>query len=350
MKKFNFFSKIIDYLSKLISARYLGKINSLVLLLTYRCNSHCKTCNIGKLIPDTSSELELEDYLKIFKFFRNTLHTINFTGGEPFLKKDVEEIISSAIMITKNTYTFVATNGLAPVKIYKKIKIILESIPRNKFLNIGVSIDGYGKLHDEIRGVKGNFNKVLHLLKLLSTLKTSFPNLKVNILTVLSKFNVGKLLKFYSFLNKHIDLYDSVLFTISLHISNYYKNSSTIIPKTKSAFIDEIDRFLYSNIKRNWFVDHFLNTVKRDLYSFKDFRKYPCKGGKNYIVIDPYGNVFPCLEMKRKILNIKKHTFLKIKRLNLRNEKCKACHYLICHYFDNLYFSPFKYITSRIFF
>ena len=63
---------------------------SLTLSITYRCNSHCKTCNIHN---KTANELSLEEWGKVAETLRGNVFWLTFSGGEPFLRKDIVELI-----------------------------------------------------------------------------------------------------------------------------------------------------------------------------------------------------------------------------------------------------------------
>lgn len=68
--------------------------------VTYRCTSRCQNCNIWQKKPD--DDITLDEIAQFFStnrdYFRN-VKTIQLTGEEPFLRKDLPEI---AIIMTKN--------------------------------------------------------------------------------------------------------------------------------------------------------------------------------------------------------------------------------------------------------
>ena len=67
--------------------------------VTAACQSKCKTCNIGlKYQQDPerkSKDLSLEEIEKIFESL-GQIYFFNISGGEPFLRKDLPEIIRLA--------------------------------------------------------------------------------------------------------------------------------------------------------------------------------------------------------------------------------------------------------------
>ncbi len=59
------------------------------IIVTYRCQMRCKMCNIWQFPTDESKEISPKDIEKI-----SNLKFINITGGEPFQRKDIEDIVA----------------------------------------------------------------------------------------------------------------------------------------------------------------------------------------------------------------------------------------------------------------
>ena len=57
---------------------------SLVVSVSYRCNSRCKTCGVWR-IP--SEELTVDEWRKVFSHLGRAPFYLTFTGGEPFLQR-----------------------------------------------------------------------------------------------------------------------------------------------------------------------------------------------------------------------------------------------------------------------
>ena len=97
-----------------------------VLAVTYKCNSRCTMCDIWKL--KENSNLELDYYKKLPK----TLRDINVSGGEPFLRQDLVQLIK----ILRKTYPkakmVISSNGFLTDLIKEKMREILK-IGNEKF-------------------------------------------------------------------------------------------------------------------------------------------------------------------------------------------------------------------------
>lgn len=156
---------------------------SIKLNITKECNLRCRHCFID----------EYSNYInkaKIFKlvdsFVENKLPALCITGGEPFMHKDIIEILE--YVSNKNIYLMIATNGTL---ITEKI---VEKLVQLKIDAIQFSVDGYNeKQHDYIRG-NGNFKKTVQAIQMLT--KT---NITVIVSQVLNKEN-------YQYIEQYVEL------------------------------------------------------------------------------------------------------------------------------------------------
>ena len=100
-------------LSKNLNNIYLNKQTpiSLIHFLTNRCNAMCSFCFIDFDNPKTFvDELTLEEINEMTKNMGNTLLNVNFTGGEPFARKDIVEIAKSYVKNTTIQSIYITTN------------------------------------------------------------------------------------------------------------------------------------------------------------------------------------------------------------------------------------------------
>lgn len=101
--------------------------------ITDLCNLKCKFCNIWKTQRENpeliKKELRAEDIEKILTinsdYFRN-LRFIQITGGEPFLKGDLVQIVSIFSKFIPKLEFWFATNGFLPNIIFNKTEEILS--------------------------------------------------------------------------------------------------------------------------------------------------------------------------------------------------------------------------------
>lgn len=203
MKKSDLFTKIAPYLFDYRMNRWFGRKKFHPMTLTYSvtaaCQSKCKTCQIGAMFCQDPSrpekDLTLEEIEKVFKTME-PVYFFNMSGGEPFMRKDLPEIVALACRYLKPRVIHTPTNAILSDRIIeyteKIIKIVHDYDPTVPF-TVKPSIDGIGDKHDEIRGVKGNFNCLLKTIEGLKKLEEKYDNFHLELGTVISNFNINDL-------------------------------------------------------------------------------------------------------------------------------------------------------------
>ncbi|HDI02547.1 MAG TPA: radical SAM protein, partial [Candidatus Aenigmarchaeota archaeon] len=154
----------------------------LTFAITYKCNSRCVTCGIWK--KKERNELTTEEIKRIFEHISPAW--VNLTGGEPFLRTDLREIASFA---GKAYMLNLTTNGILVDRILK-VSEKISKLGFPKFVVV-VSLDGPEKIHDKIRGVKGNWKKAVETFLGLKELERKRRNFKTFFGYTISKYNVG---------------------------------------------------------------------------------------------------------------------------------------------------------------
>ncbi len=126
--------------------------------ITNSCNSRCQSCDIWKIYPAEKNrlkeELSTEEVEKIFSGI-GPVYFFNISGGEPFLRKDIVDIVSLGCRYLKPRVVHIPTNALMPGRVESLVKEILEGMetwgPEDVKLTIKPSFDGVGESHDWVR-------------------------------------------------------------------------------------------------------------------------------------------------------------------------------------------------------
>lgn len=161
--------------------------------VTRRCQSRCGTCMIWK--AGELPEMDLETIEKTFRSIGWT-YFFNISGGEPYLRGDLPEIVRLACRHLHPAVIHIPTNALMPGRIEEMTREMLSIISDESpgtILTVKPSFDGVGPRHDEIRGVPGNFEKLLDTLERLKALRRTSSSLHVGVGTVVSRFNAAEL-------------------------------------------------------------------------------------------------------------------------------------------------------------
>lgn len=159
---------------------------SVVISISFRCNSKCRTCDVWRKPND---DLTLEEWDKVFQKLGRAPVYMTFTGGEPFLRDDLDGMVISAYRHCRPSYITIPTNGLLPDRVEAQAENILRHCPRAQ-VGINLSLDGLGEVHDDIRGVPGNWERSMETWRRLKALQTRYRNLVLTVHTVISRFNI----------------------------------------------------------------------------------------------------------------------------------------------------------------
>ncbi|MFH2138182.1 MAG: radical SAM protein [Candidatus Omnitrophota bacterium] len=276
---------------------------NLTLSVSYKCNSRCQTCNIYNKDCEEFSSPEWE---KLFKKIGNTVVWATISGGEPFLRKDVEEIVYSLYDNCSPAIINIPTNGLLVDKIPELVRNIAKYCKKSQIV-INVSIDDIGGKHDIIRGIPGSYEKAVKTFTELK--KMDLPNLSVGIHTVISRFNVLRIPEIYNHLSTlNPDSYITEiaeereeLGTMGLGITpdyeDYVKAVDFLIHRLKTGNFSKVGK-----ITRAFRIEYY-QIVKRILR--ESSQVIPCFAGFASAQIAPNGDVWMCCITAKPIGNLR---------------------------------------------
>ena len=138
--------------------------------ITHKCNLRCKMCgqwgekgyNRNKPKEIINEVVPIEIYKKMIDDVAHLKPIIYIWGGEPFLYDDLMPLTS--YMKEKKCLISLVTNGV-------KLKQHAEEIVDRGWEVLMLSLDGTREVHDEIRGVKGCFDKLASGIELVQSIK-----------------------------------------------------------------------------------------------------------------------------------------------------------------------------------
>ena len=170
-----------------------NELSTLVLLVTDRCDARCPFCFHTKLRRQASGEgdaagappLTPDEYARITGHLR-PLYQVILGGGEPFLRRDLEEIADAVCDAGAPALVSIPTNGGRPKRTLATVTALAARHPAQTF-NVIVSLDAVGEQHDALRGVPGLFRRAAGLAEALAELGRRRPNLHLVIGTVVAE-------------------------------------------------------------------------------------------------------------------------------------------------------------------
>jgi len=114
------------------------------------------------------------------------------SGGEPFLRKELAEIIELFYSNNGVRHVNLPTNGLLPAKVEAVVDRVLERCPELT-LDLNFSLDGLANTHDAIRGVPNNFQKTLATMEMAETRWRGTRRLRRNVVSCVTRENYREL-------------------------------------------------------------------------------------------------------------------------------------------------------------
>lgn len=310
MKKSDLFTKIAPYLFDYRMNRWFGRRKFNPMTLTYSvtaaCQSRCKTCQIGAMFCQDPTrpekDLSLEEIEKIFKSMK-PVYFFNMSGGEPFMRKDLPEIVELACKYLKPRVIHTPTNAILSDRIIEnteKIINIVRAYDPTVPVTVKPSIDGVGDKHDEIRGVKGNFKCLLKTIEGLKKLEEKYDNFHLELGTVISNYNINDLDEIEDFV--HSLGVESYRNEVAECRTEFFNLQDPITPPADvyQRLIKDFSRKVEENIgkkKKLARTTEAMRVVYYDLASriLKEKRQViPCYAGVSNVHINYDGGVWPC--------------------------------------------------------
>jgi len=266
-----------------------------IFAVTRRCNARCIMCSHWKT-RDYAKELSVSE---IKEAFSNTLfeslEKLVITGGEPVLRKDVVQIAQAVLeSCPKLKRISLRTNGLAPDLVTEKAKELLIMIDHNNRtiqFTVTVSLDGFGAIHDEIRGVPRAFEMACKTIEKLKTLQLQTPfYLACN--CIVQPSNIDGLVKLAAFAkNLEIPINFSPVIATDYFIEDPSERHALLLTaahyeKMRNVFERELQPHLLPSDIPLW-LDYFSIMGGRK-------KRFPCSWLNHYIRIDSDGTLRIC--------------------------------------------------------
>ena len=245
----------------------------LCIIATYRCPMHCRMCNIWSNPSDKDREITPGEVRLLPK-----VNFINITGGEPFIREDLAEIVE--ICFTKSPRVVISTSGWYD----DRVIALAKRFPR---IGIRISIEGLACKNDELRGHAGGFDKGLRTLLTLKEMGLG----DIGFGCTVSNSNSADMLALYQ-LSKALGIEFA---TAALHNSYYFHKDDNLISNRDEVcrdFETLVNMQLKEKHPKSWFRAFFNMGLIN--YIEGNRRMLPCEAGTVNLFVDPYGDVYPC--------------------------------------------------------
>jgi radical SAM protein with 4Fe4S-binding SPASM domain len=245
--------------------------------LTFKCNHLCGFCYNAPTGQRELTTAEIKRGLEKIADF-GVLY-ITLTGGEPMVRPDFFEICEYARHL-----------GFA-LRVYSNGYLMDEERTRRlkevHTFEVEISLHGARpETHDRLTGIRGSFEKTLAGLANLQKQK-----IKTNLKCPITHLNQDELWDVWAIANSYgcSITFDPVITP---------RDDGDKGPLAMAATKDFLVRFFSDEFKE---LRYGRDVTKRD----NTVIKTNCGTGRTSFTIDPYGNIYPCVQWRRKWANIK---------------------------------------------
>ena len=299
--------------SRLRSARALASLGAAIVrgnfgsrkpfkatvVLTERCDCRCEICWIWKKPKGPEpSPADVAAFLR----GAGTIRWLNLTGGEIFLRDDIEEVVAKALEAEPRLAVLdFPTTGQRTERIVPAVRRIAEmGVPR---LFVTVSLEGPPALHDRLRGREGAFDRMIETFSALRAV----PGVQAYLGLTLS--------------DKNADAVDDAISAVAarvpgfsereLHVNvatwsgHYYDNLAAGVGKPPSPRA-AIEKVLAARRRRWWSPTDrleaaYLSRVEEHVRTGRSPVK--CRSLSASVFVGPGGEVHPCTVYGRPLGN-----------------------------------------------
>jgi MoaA/NifB/PqqE/SkfB family radical SAM enzyme len=309
-------SKTRQFVQLLRSTKREKRLGTVILFVTSRCNSFCRTCFYHEELnrPGDMTFAQIEKVSSTMP----PITDLWLSGGEPTLRHDAPEIIDMFIRNNGVRRLIIPTNGLVKSRVCEIVDKALGS-HSSLDLYLNIALDGYGETHDRIRGVPAHWQKTLDCIEALYPLKERYGDrLRLNVNTVVCADNYQEVEKLAEFMWNN--------FQLDGHYFNIVRGDTPVGDEIKQVPADALPK-MYAYISQltkcygdRMFADD--DAVKRFTKNVAyvgtitthyrtqhaNFARstawpFPCTAGETIAVIDYNGDVRAC-ELRQKFATL----------------------------------------------
>ena len=270
--------------------------------VTLRCNAKCSFCDYWKT-PAEAKEHELRSFADAARFFNPML--VTFTGGEPTLRRDLEELVATVAGAIRLKYITMITHG--GMLTAERAKSLWDA----GINQINISLDYLDGRHDTARGIPGLTEKIFRNVPRMREL--GIDNIRFN--TVVKDDNFDQIMPI---VRRAEALGCGV--NLSVYTDSKNGNRAHLVRSDQYREMDDmVSELLAFKRRRRGIItnsDYYIEQIPRYV---RGEMTEPCMSGISTIHIDPMGHVRRCPDFP---VDFHWSEFKKYEPVN-----CNACYY-----------------------
>lgn len=236
---------------------------------TARCDLRCRICNRWEQDSSSRDEMGLGEIEEILvKFRRAGAVVLTLWGGEPTLRKDLGGILAAAKGLGYRTSMCTNCNSL-----FRKADAIMPHLDV-----LLCSLDGVGEVHDELRGVRGLYRRVVRSIEAAK----AWPGCDIKVWATVHRTNLHQ-------------IEDMAQLARDLEVGIEYFPVSPIGEYNAGTLPGRGDlEEAFGKVRRLKDRGFPVRNPDRVIDIMRDSRRFSCNFGRIAIHLDHEGNVYSC--------------------------------------------------------
>lgn len=287
--------RTIDYLPFVKYFFHKGAPAEITMFVTNKCNALCSHCFYHRELNQKQEPLSPAEIGRVFSSLPRLLRVI-FSGGEPFSRRDLAEVMEEITKATKVFHITIPTNGTLT---RQTVDTLTRALPRcpETFVNVSFSLDELHGRRDDILRLKNSFARMMETWGALKALQAAHKNLILGVIITQTKSNEANLDEIYSYA-KDVMAADNIAFSL-IRTESYIPEELEVDILKYRALTERIKR---DNYRANFTFSRLFLKKRSLLYDtvqeihVGDKFLFPCQSGKIRLVMSPTGDLFPCEE------------------------------------------------------
>jgi MoaA/NifB/PqqE/SkfB family radical SAM enzyme len=314
------------------------KLKHLIVHVTNHCNFRCEHCFVD--FETNKRDLPTDTYLRLAED-AGSLFWLDIGGGEPFIRKDLAEIIGAF----RCKIVHIPSNGSLLPQMLHQLREIRRRQPTAEVL-VGLSLDGLEPTHDRLRGHPGNYEEVWRAFEAIRELD---PRINIKVTTVITNKNFSEILPLMRIVRERkADFHSVILLRGTPPAPDVTLPPLPELRRIGPEISAILEGYQYgrtavsARILRNY--HRFLWNVSLDTLE-QQTQVIPCYAGRSHMVVWADGNVSSC-EMLGSVGNLRQSSFrdvlasdaLRDQVRSIRNKECHCTHN--CAMLTSILFNP----------
>ena len=310
LKKPSFASRIKRHLRLTREARQLevgGTPPFVVLFINSICNLTCDHCFYWQNL-NQRNDLTVDE-LRTLSEELGPIENLNLSGGEPFIRREFDQIVRTFIRNNHVKQVYVPTSGYFRDATEKALRSVLQEKDLMLFA-CELSLDGMETYHNQFRGSPASFQRAMETYDMLAELQQADARLRIHAISTATNQNIDEIRALTDYLLERCPRMDHHNLAV---IRGDRKDPSLLAPP-RDAY-----ESLWKHVRTRWqdrergrfgsSVEPMLQWAK--LRTMEEERQViPCRAGVLTGVVYANGDVSVC-ELHRPLGNLREASFRK---------------------------------------